>query len=299
MGFWEPLFFWIFALGAFATSISVLVFRNPLYSALALVLDFFCFAGLYALLSAHFLAVTQILVYAGAIMVLFVFIIMLLNLSDKELGARRFNLHHILAVLAGIGIFIFAVSGIGSLVDDKKVQINRSASAAAYTVQSTSEEITEELLTQRHERKIAQADEGEKAELRRQSGPIVPDQRRFVRTTSSVPGLYADISEYAVRATYRDQLQSWQEGTDRPSDGKYRPFEPDREFELPPALRADTKAINEQVRKRSERKQGNVFGTVEPISFLLVNRFVIPFELTAVLLLAGVIGAVIIAKKRL
>jgi NADH:ubiquinone oxidoreductase subunit 6 (subunit J) len=299
MGFWEPLFFWIFALGAFATSISVLVFRNPLYSALALILDFFCFAGLYALLSAHFLAVTQILVYAGAIMVLFVFIIMLLNLSDKELGARRFNLHHILAVLAGIGIFIFAVSGIGSLVDEKKVKINRSASAAAYTVQLTSEEITEELLTQRHERKIAQADEGEKTELRRQSGPTVPDQRPFVRTTSSVPGLYADISEYAVRATYRDQLKSWQEGTDRPSDGKYRPFDADREFELPPALRADTKAIDEQVRRRSERKQGNIFGTVEPISFLLVNRFVIPFELTAVLLLAGVIGAVIIAKKRL
>ena len=80
MGFWESLFFWIFACGAVASSVAVVALRNPLYSALALIMDFFFFAGLYGLLSAHLMAVAQVLVYAGAIMVLFLFIIMLLNI---------------------------------------------------------------------------------------------------------------------------------------------------------------------------------------------------------------------------
>ncbi len=299
MGFWEPLFFWMFALGALATSIGVLVFRNPLYSALALILDFFFFAGLYALLSAHFLAVTQVLVYAGAIMVLFVFIIMLLNLSDRELGARRFNLHHILAFLAGGGLFVFAAGSIGSLIDQQRVELEREASRAAFGVQKTAAEATDRLLAERRKEKIEQASGERKRRLARGSGSTVPSQRRWGRTPSNVPGLYADLSEAALRTSYRDKLRAWEDGGARPADGKYRPFDPDHEFVLPPAMKVDTKAIDEQVRERREREQGNLFGTVEPISILLVNRFVIPFELTAVLLLAGIIGAVIIAKKRL
>jgi NADH-quinone oxidoreductase subunit J len=60
--------------------------RNPLYGALLLIVSFFFVAGLYILLFAHTMAILQILVYAGAIMVLFTFVIMLLNLSKKELG---------------------------------------------------------------------------------------------------------------------------------------------------------------------------------------------------------------------
>ena len=90
---------WVFGNPSFSGSLPsapcvrarpVIVYRNPLYSALALILDFFFFAGLYGLLSAHFMAITQVLVYAGAIMVLFLFIIMLLNLKDEELGEFEF-----------------------------------------------------------------------------------------------------------------------------------------------------------------------------------------------------------------
>lgn len=77
-----PLAFYIFAALAIGFSISVLFSKNPVSSAFSLVMVFFSFAAIYAMMGAHMLAALQVLVYAGAIMVLFVFVIMLLN-SDK------------------------------------------------------------------------------------------------------------------------------------------------------------------------------------------------------------------------
>jgi NADH-quinone oxidoreductase subunit J len=73
--------FFLLATVAVAAGIGMLVSRNPVSSALWLVLNLFCVAGLYLTLNATFIGASQILVYAGAIMVLFLFVIMLLNLS--------------------------------------------------------------------------------------------------------------------------------------------------------------------------------------------------------------------------
>ncbi|MCS7265039.1 MAG: NADH-quinone oxidoreductase subunit J [Armatimonadetes bacterium] len=78
--------FILVALGAIAGAIGMLVSPNPVHSALFLVWTLFCVAAVYLLLGAEFLAVVQIIVYAGAIMVLFLFIIMLLNLRRDEFG---------------------------------------------------------------------------------------------------------------------------------------------------------------------------------------------------------------------
>jgi NADH-quinone oxidoreductase subunit J len=75
----NPFFFYVFAALAIACSLLVILKRNPVASAFSLILVFFCFAGIYALMDAHLVAALQILVYAGAIMVLFIFVIMLLN----------------------------------------------------------------------------------------------------------------------------------------------------------------------------------------------------------------------------
>lgn len=92
----EQFFFYLFAIGTLAGAISVVVSRNPINGALSLVGSFFCLAGLYVMLSAHFMAVLQILVYAGAVMVLFVFVLMLLNLNDDEFGPARISLTKLL-----------------------------------------------------------------------------------------------------------------------------------------------------------------------------------------------------------
>lgn len=83
----ETLFFLIVAAIAVICSILVITNKNPLNSALSLIMTFFCLATLYVMLEAPFMAAIQIIVYAGAIMVLFVFVIMLLNVRTES--ARR------------------------------------------------------------------------------------------------------------------------------------------------------------------------------------------------------------------
>lgn len=105
----EAIFFYIFALGAVAGSLGVLLNRQPINSAISLVVSFFFLAGIYVLLNAHFMAVLQILVYAGAIMVLFIFVLMLLNLRDDELGDSRTNVTKIAGVGA-VGVLAWVFS---------------------------------------------------------------------------------------------------------------------------------------------------------------------------------------------
>ncbi len=93
------LFFLILGVLSIASAIVTISSRNPVVSAMALVLHFFMLSGLYLTLQAQFVAVMQILVYAGAIMVLVVFVIMLLNLGDEAKLSEKWNLRKIIAIL--------------------------------------------------------------------------------------------------------------------------------------------------------------------------------------------------------
>jgi NADH-quinone oxidoreductase subunit J len=82
--------FYLFGAAAIISSVLVIAQRNPIYSVLLLIASFGALSALYVLLDAPFVAVTQIIVYAGAIMVLFLFVVMLLNAphEDTELDTR-------------------------------------------------------------------------------------------------------------------------------------------------------------------------------------------------------------------
>lgn len=95
--------FFLFAGLAIASAISCVYHRNPLYSAVSLIGVFLSLACIYVTLAAPFIAAVQILVYAGAIMVLVVFVIMLLNL-DEEDSANR--LKYLYAVGGGLGLIL-------------------------------------------------------------------------------------------------------------------------------------------------------------------------------------------------
>jgi NADH-quinone oxidoreductase subunit J len=98
-----PALFIAFAVMLVACSLMVILHRNPVTSALFLVLAFCSLAGVYLLLHAEFVAMVQIIVYAGAIMVLFLFVIMYLNLRrDLESGVH-------IAVRRGVGWILGAV----------------------------------------------------------------------------------------------------------------------------------------------------------------------------------------------
>src|ERR1700731_1210235 len=81
--------FWIFAALMLIFGVAVIINRNPVASALSLVVSFLGLAALFVSLDAYFIGVIQVLVYAGAIMVLFLFIIMLLDLRAEKL--RKIN----------------------------------------------------------------------------------------------------------------------------------------------------------------------------------------------------------------
>lgn len=83
----------------------VVVLRNPIYSALSLLVMFFHVAGLYVTLHAEFLAAIQIIVYAGAILVLYLFVVMLLNVKREE----RFNQQGTVALFLGVVLLTEAV----------------------------------------------------------------------------------------------------------------------------------------------------------------------------------------------
>jgi len=100
----ETLFFLIVAATALVASILVITSKNPLNSALSLIMTFFCLATLYVMLEAPFMAAIQIIVYAGAIMVLFVFVIMLLNVRTES--ARRGKHALFLGTMTGLLLLI-------------------------------------------------------------------------------------------------------------------------------------------------------------------------------------------------
>jgi NADH-quinone oxidoreductase subunit J len=85
----DVIAFYIFAAIAIVASLIVIGQRNPMYSVVLLIVSFGGLAGLYILLDAPFTAVTQIIIYAGAIMVLFLFVVMLLNVPREEALATR------------------------------------------------------------------------------------------------------------------------------------------------------------------------------------------------------------------
>lgn len=288
MGFWEPFFFWVFAFSALVASMSVILFRNPLYSALALIVDFFCFSGLYVLLSAHFIAVTQVLVYTGAIMVLFLFIIMLLNLREDELERFEFRIHYLLAIIGASGLCVMLISLLAPLVDFDKVKEGQQAAVTRFE---------KDTATHLEAVKAAEAESDPKKKQELIAVAKAKAPKYVVRTPTAIPGpLYASLNEEGLEQVNLLKASAYKSGRTSPASGKYPRFDESKPMQIPPVMTGEGLKT-----KRGEIRAGKPasFGTIGPLSVLIVNRFVIPFQLTALLLLAAIIGAVIIAKRRL
>jgi NADH-quinone oxidoreductase subunit J len=86
---WEAVFFWVFAIAAMIAGLLTIMARNAVHSALFLISSLVSIAALFILLGAEFIAGVQILVYVGGVMVLFLFVIMLVNVGEEERGRER------------------------------------------------------------------------------------------------------------------------------------------------------------------------------------------------------------------
>ncbi len=132
----EMILFFMFGAVSLIGAIAVISFRHPIYSALSLIVTFFAQAGLFVLLGAHFIAAVQVIVYAGAIMVLFLFVIMLLNLGTLSAkGVMTGKLKGIAIVLgillAAEVIYIAAGALKGTAVGSEEAKAAVAAAAAA------------------------------------------------------------------------------------------------------------------------------------------------------------------------
>lgn len=117
----DSFIFIFFAVLAIGSGLGMVLNKNTVSSALFLVLNMISIAGLYLLLQAQFLALIQILVYAGAIMVLFLFVIMLLNLDDEESLFNKIRVKYITAFFLGVvvlSLVLYSLEGFTHLLPE-------------------------------------------------------------------------------------------------------------------------------------------------------------------------------------
>ena len=110
MGITEILFWGLSALALFG-AIMVVASKSPVYSILSLIVVFFAISGHYILLNAQFLAIVNIIVYAGAIMVLFLFVVMLMNLN-AESEPKKHRMLQFAGLISGGCLFLVIISAI-------------------------------------------------------------------------------------------------------------------------------------------------------------------------------------------
>ena len=135
---WEAVFFWVFSIAALIAGLLTIMARNAVHSALFLISALVSIAALFILLGAEFIAGVQILVYVGGVMVLFLFVIMLVNVGAEERGSERiFNrpaqviTTTVFAVLLAVGLVYALNQGYKGLQENNKdktamAQIRRS-----------------------------------------------------------------------------------------------------------------------------------------------------------------------------
>jgi NADH-quinone oxidoreductase subunit J len=111
----EQLLFWLWGGIAVIFAVMMILKRNPVHSALCLVVVFVSLALLYVLLGAEFLAAVQVIVYAGAIMVLFLFVIMLLNLDAEVRSQGLSRVAFKACSLVGTGLLLLLLLGGGAV----------------------------------------------------------------------------------------------------------------------------------------------------------------------------------------
>ncbi len=114
----EAVVFWVLAPVALGSAIAMVFARSAVHAALLLVLDFFCLAVFYAAQDAPFLAAVQIIVYTGAIMILFLFVLMLIGVSAEESLRETLRGHRIASLVVGLGLAGVLIGAIGSATLD-------------------------------------------------------------------------------------------------------------------------------------------------------------------------------------
>lgn len=134
--------FYFLSFVAILSALMVVFSRNPVHSVLYLIITFFCIAGHYVLLNAEFLAVVHVIVYAGAIMVLFLYVIMMLNLNQEAEPHKSTLLKVTATICAGLLIIVL----VGSLKGTELMMAQQPADISTSTVKNLGKVMFNEFL---------------------------------------------------------------------------------------------------------------------------------------------------------
>jgi len=106
-----PILFWILSVVALFSALMVITSKNPMHSVIWLIIVFFAISGHYLLLNAQFLAIVNIIVYAGAIMVLFLYVLMLMDLK-KETEPKKNRWLKLAGAVAGGSLLLVLIAAL-------------------------------------------------------------------------------------------------------------------------------------------------------------------------------------------
>lgn len=118
------ILFWLLSVTALFGAMMVITSRNPVYSVLWLIVTFFAISGHYILLNAQFLAIVNIIVYAGAIMVLFLFVIMLMNLNNTAEPQKNRWLKFAGAIAGGCLLLVLVAALVNTDIRNKATEVS-------------------------------------------------------------------------------------------------------------------------------------------------------------------------------
>ena len=322
----ETLLFWLFGATAVGAGLVSVSRKNAVASAVWLVVLFFGLAGTFVLLEAYFVAVVQILVYAGAIMVLFLFVIMLLDLRSDELRAHAGPKMRLPGILLSALFLLASVSVVRTAAegeDAERVADRVSASLllpappqdpskpiAAVPIPAAPPPAFVDLVERRPVDLPLSKDLAARFAPARggvPGGDLAPSRAR----TGTVP-LDGKAVALVVALTPAGEATAW---LDRDGDGAVSESEavlPAGEpvrgeggasvlLRLPLSAGADLPALEVAVRRGGLAAQpgGRPDGAPIAIGKALYDEWALPFEVTSVLLLGAIFGAVVLTKRKL
>jgi len=289
--------FYVTAAVAIASAFMVVWHRHPLINALYLVICFFAVAVDYVLLSAHFLAMIQVLVYAGAILVLFVMIIMLLDL--QHLPPLLPKVSKAMGVAACFGVIMMVVV----LFQGMSPTLNRPGQASADELNSLLVVLGENPEAVTHRPAIMLRGFDSRSAAKTSAGALL---------TLTEPGMLDQVRAFELEdpVTHR-RVKKFPSNLNTMPEEKLKQFLEDvigplasmndlDKFVIPPQYpevkREDLKQLI-RAAAFSRLKLMTNFGTTEEVGRLVFARYYLPFEAAGVLLLTGIVGVIVLARR--
>lgn len=281
--------FLLFGVLAVAFAILSVTRRNPIYAAFFLLLTMGCLAVEFLILHSPFLAAMQIILYAGAIVVVFVFVIMLLSLKDEELGPEPPQANRIGAAAASLAIF--ALLSWPAL---------REPSLAARTIDGKFRDVPKVFNVDSVLQHCAQRAGLTAEQLAPSKGELPAPNTQAPATLAAARAQAAYLGteliparreEFKSRLQFRDEVSF----TAALEDIRRRLAT----VEAPTASSEDqllARRITE-LRKRIELESER-FGGIEDFIGFLYSRFVVSFELVSILILSAVAGVIVLARRQ-